>query len=72
VWKFFIGLLVTISIAGLTYYEWRKDRKPAIRYSYYEIVGIPGKTALTLKAHYRNVGKTDATGSHRGQPTFLG
>jgi hypothetical protein len=60
-WKFFLGLLVTISIAGLSYYEWQKDRKPAIRYTNYVLSGTLGKTPLTLQTKYKNVGKTDAT-----------
>jgi hypothetical protein len=61
IWKFAMGLMVTIAIAGLGYYEWEKDRKPAVRYVDYQLLGTPGKTTLNFQTHYRNVGKTDAT-----------
>jgi hypothetical protein len=59
-WKV-AGLIVTITIASVSYYEWQKDRRPAIRYETYQLTGTPGQTALIFAAHYKNIGKTDAT-----------
>ena len=56
-----IGVALAVAIAWLSYYEWEKDRKPAIRYVDYQLLGTPGKTTLNFQSHYKNVGKTDAT-----------
>lgn len=56
-----VGIVVTISIAVVGYYEWQKDRKPSIRYVDYKQEGVLGRTAVNFSSHYKNVGKTDAT-----------